>query len=203
VGGRTAADGLDGGGAGGAAAARRGGGGGRRAAPAPPGGGGRARRYLHVYGPTTPQAFARWAGIGPRYAVAMFDALRPSLTPVRTPIGAAWILSRDEPTLRAAPGSAAPARLLPSGDAFFLLHGADRELLVPDARRRAVLWPPRVWPGALLVDGDIAGTWRRSNETITIETWRRLPRTARDAVEAEARSLPIPVERRVVVRWNE
>jgi len=39
---------------------------------------------------------------------------------------------RDEPTLRAAPGPVAPARLLPSGDAYLLLQGADRELLVPD-----------------------------------------------------------------------
>jgi hypothetical protein len=161
------------------------------------------RRYLHVYGPGTPQAFARWAGIGPRYASAAFDALRPSLIPVRTPIGDGWILSRDETSLRAPAGPAAPARLLPSGDAFFLLHGADRELLVPDAKRRAMLWTPRVWPGAVLVDGEIAGTWRRANESITIETWRRLPRAARDAVEEEARSLPVPVERPIVVRWNE
>ena len=27
-----------------------------------------ARRYLHVFGPTTPAAFATWAGIGPREA---------------------------------------------------------------------------------------------------------------------------------------
>jgi hypothetical protein len=161
------------------------------------------RRYLHVYGPGTPQAFARWAGIGPRYAVAAFDALRPSLIPVRTPIGEGWILSRDETSLRAPAGPAAPARLLPSGDAFFLVHGADRELLVPDAERRAMLWTPRVWPGAVLVDGEIAGTWRRANESITIETWRRLSRAARDAVEEEARSLPVPVERPIVVRWNE
>jgi hypothetical protein len=161
------------------------------------------RRYLHVYGPGTPQAFARWAGIGPRYAAAAFDALRPSLIPVRTPIGEGWILSRDETSLRAPAGPAAPARLLPSGDAFFLLHGADRELLVPDAKRRAMLWTPRVWPGAVLVDGEIAGTWRRANESITIETWRRLPRAARVAVEEEARSLPVPVERPIVVRWNE
>ncbi len=48
---------------------------------------------------------------------------RRSLTPVRTPIGDAWILTRDEPTFRAVPGPAAPARLLPSGDAYFLLRG--------------------------------------------------------------------------------
>src|SRR5438128_1590132 len=88
-----------------------------------------ARRYLHVFGPATPEAFAGWAGIPARGSVAAFDTLRRSLTPVRTPIGDAWILTRDEATFRAAPpGPTASARLLPSGDAYFLLHGDDREL---------------------------------------------------------------------------
>ncbi len=163
-----------------------------------------ARRYLHIFGPATPEAFAGWAGIGARDGVAAFDALRRSLTPVRTPVGDAWILTRDVPTFRAAPGSAAPARLLPSGDAYFLLHGADRELLVPDGGRRRELWTPRVWPGGLLVDGEVAGTWRRAEATVTIQTWRRLSRAARGAVEAEAASLPLPgVRGRIAVRWDD
>jgi len=163
-----------------------------------------ARRYLHVFGPTLPEAFAEWAAIGARHGRAAFGALGRSVTPVRTPIGEAWILSRDEPAIRAAAGPAAPARLLPSGDAYFLLQGADRALLVPDPDRRGALWTPRVWPGALLVDGEIVGTWRRAQRTVTIEPWRRLSRAGRDAVEAEAESLPLPgVEAQIVVRWND
>jgi hypothetical protein len=164
-----------------------------------------ARRYLHVYGPATPQAFGRWAGLGPRYAAAAFEALRGSMTPVRTPVGDAWILTADEGALRAGPGPVAPARLLPSGDAYFLLQGTDRELVVPDAGRRAALWTPRVWPGALLVGGEIAGTWRRADTGLTVQPWRRLPRAERDAVTAEAESLPLPgIEgRRIVVRWDD
>jgi len=87
-----------------------------------------ARRYLHVFGPATPVAFAQWAGIRPRAAgSAAFDALVGSLTPVRTPVGDAWILTSDEPTFRAPGGPAASARLLPSGDAYWLLQGAERE----------------------------------------------------------------------------
>src|SRR5919108_5857769 len=82
-----------------------------------------ARRYLHVFGPTTPDAFAQWAGIAAREGVAAFDALHRSLTPVRTPLGNAWILSRDEPAYCADASPAAPARLLPSGDVYFLLQG--------------------------------------------------------------------------------
>lgn len=160
------------------------------------------RRYLHIFGPATPQAFAEWAGIGKRQAASAFDALRRSLTAVRTPIGDAWILARDEARFRGDPRPPAPARLLPSGDAYFLLQGNDRGLLIADADRRRALWTPRVWPGAVLVAGEIVGTWRRSGETLTIETWRRLARSARDAVENEVAALPLPgVERRIAVRW--
>ena len=163
-----------------------------------------ARRYLHVFGPTTPDAFAEWAGIGTRQAIEAFDVLRSELTPVRSPIGDAWILARDEPAFRAPEGPAAPARLLPSGDTYFLLQGADRELLVPEAVRRSLLWTSRVWPGAVLVAGEIVGTWRRAEAALTVQPWRRLSRVERDAVEAEAEALPLPgIERRIVVRWDE
>jgi hypothetical protein len=163
-----------------------------------------ARRYLHVFGPTTPTSFARWAGIGPRDGESAFGALGSSLTQVRTPIGDGWILSRDEPAFREAVGRAARARFLPSGDAYFLLQGADRELLVPDAVRRGALWTTRVWPGALLVEGEVVGTWRRADATLTVQPWHRLSRAARNAVEAEAEALPLPgVKSEVVVRWDD
>ena len=163
-----------------------------------------ARRYLHVFGPTTAASFATWAGIGPREAGAAFDALATSLTPVRTPMGEAWILTSDEAELTAPEGPAAAARLLASGDAYYLLQGVDRELLVPDPTQRSELWTSRVWPGAVLVAGEVVGTWRRAQAKLTIESWRRLSQAERDAVEAEARSLPLPeVEGRIVVRWDE
>jgi winged helix DNA-binding protein len=163
-----------------------------------------ARRYLHVYGPTTPAAFGQWSSVAPKYAAAAFAALRESLTPVRTPAGDGWILAADEPALRAAPGPEAPARLLPSGDAYLLLQGTDRDLLVPEADRRRALWTPRVWPGGLLIEGEVAGTWRRADEVLTVQPWRRLSPAERDAVAAEAASLPLPgITRRIAVRWDD
>jgi hypothetical protein len=162
-----------------------------------------ARRYLHVFGPSTAPAFAKWAGVSGRAAATTFESLADALTPVRAPIGDAWILASDEPDLRADPGLAAPARLLPSGDAYYLLWGPDRELLVPDANRRAELWTPRVWPGALLVGSEIRGVWRRAHDTLTIQAWGKLSKAERDAVEAEAAALPLPgLERAIVVRWD-
>ena len=162
-----------------------------------------ARRYLHVFGPTTPDAFTKWAGIAAGEGRAAFDALSRSLTPVRTPIGDAWILTRDEPTFRAPAGPTAPARLLPSGDTYFLLQGSDRELLVPEADRRRTLWTSRVWPGAVLVRGEAIGTWRRAGPVVTVGSWRRLTRGERTAIEAEAESLPLPdVRGPILVRWE-
>jgi hypothetical protein len=47
-----------------------------------------ARRYLHIYGPTTPEAFARWAGIRPPHGCS------PAATPIcccyREPTGSSW-----------------------------------------------------------------------------------------------------------------
>lgn len=163
-----------------------------------------ARRYLHVLGPGTPGAFAQWAGIGAPDGRRAFGALAAELTPVRTPVGDGWILAADEASFLAPEGPRAPARLLPSGDAYFLLWGADRELLVPEADRRALLWTSRVWPGAIFVDGEIIGTWRRAGANVTLEPWRSLLPAQRTAVEVEAESLPLPeVGGRVRARWSE
>jgi hypothetical protein len=159
-----------------------------------------ARRYLHVFGPATPEAFSLWAGVGGGDALAAFEGLSVSLTAVRTPIGDAWILARDEPGFREPSGPPAAARLLPSGDAYYLYWGAGRELIVPDAAQRAELWTTRVWPGAVLVAGEIVGTWRRARADLSVQPWRRLTRAERDAVEAEAQSLPLPgIERRISI----
>jgi hypothetical protein len=162
-----------------------------------------ARRYLHVFGPATADGFARWAGISRRAGAIAFASLDGSLLPVRTPLGDEWLLADDEPAVRAPATTPAPARLLPSGDAYFLLDGAERELLVPQGDLRQRLWTSRVWPGALLVEGEIRGTWRRAQHTVRIDTWTRPSRAVRDVVEAEAATLPLPgVERRIEVVWG-
>ena len=162
-----------------------------------------ARRYLHIFGPTTADGFARWAGISRRSAANAFASLEGSLLPVRSPLGDEWLLADDEPAVRAGETVAAPARLLPSGDAYFLLDGAERELLVPRADQRQRLWTSRVWPGALLVGGEIRGTWRRAQHTVRLDAWARLSHGMRDAIEAEARALPLPgVDPQIEVVWN-
>jgi hypothetical protein len=162
-----------------------------------------ARRYLHVFGPATAGSFAKWAGIGAGAAAGTFEILRSELLAVSTPIGDGWLLAADGEAVRAGPGAFAAARLLPSGDAYYLLWGADRELLVADADRRSELWTSRVWPGALLLAGEVRGTWRRAHDVVTVTAWGRLSPAERDAVEAEAAGLPLPgLDRDVRVMWE-
>jgi hypothetical protein len=60
-----------------------------------------------------------------------------------------------------------------------------------------------VWPGAVLVGGEIAGTWRRAKHELSVQSWRRFTQAERDAVEGEAHSLPLPgIDREIDVRWN-
>ena len=162
-----------------------------------------ARRYLHVFGPATPDAFSIWAGVGGGEARATFDALSASLIAVRAPIGDGWILAGDEPAFREPPGPDAAARLLPSGDAYSLLWREQRALLVPEAARQGELWTPRVWPGAILLHGEVRGTWRRAHDIVTAQAWGRFSPAERAAVEAEAAALPLPgLERAIRVRWD-
>lgn len=162
-----------------------------------------ARRHLTVYGPTTPEVFGRWSSVGLAGGRRTYAALAPELVPVRTPIGDAWILAADEPPFRPVELDSMHVRFLPSGDALTLLHGPERALLVPDERRRAELWTPRVWPGAVLIGGEVAGTWRRANALVRVQAWRDLSPAERDAVEAEAVSLPLPPgEGAIRVAWD-
>jgi hypothetical protein len=160
------------------------------------------RRYLHIYGPSTPASFADWAAVSSRSARASLESISGELIEVRSPIGGGWILASDEASFTRDPDPPAPARLLPSGDSYWMYQGADRQLIVPAADRRRQLWTPRVWPGALLVDGEIAGTWRRTDADIRIEACRSFSPGEREAIETEATSLPLPLTGDLRVHWD-
>jgi hypothetical protein len=150
-----------------------------------------ARRYLHVCGPVTPEGLAWFMGLRPALARAVLAALDPELVPVRTPLGDAWLLAADADDAAALPGPPVAVRILSSGDPYLVAH--DRPLLVPDEARRHELWPSgTVWPGGLMVDGELVGSWRRSGRRMTISAWRLLSPGEREAVEQEAASLPLP-----------
>lgn len=161
-----------------------------------------ARRYFRVFGPGTTEGFARWAGVTGSLARQIVDDIAPEMIPCDTPVGAAAILASDERLLVEAPESTDTVRLLPSGDTYYLLQGAARELLVPDGALRERLWTSRVWPGAILVGCEIVGTWRRAGRRLTLEPWRVMTGSEQRHIEREARSLPIPGVEDLDVQWD-
>ncbi|GAB3679031.1 crosslink repair DNA glycosylase YcaQ family protein [Angustibacter aerolatus] len=80
-------------------------------------------------------------------------------------------------------------RLLPPGDPW--LQARDRDLLLPGTDRQKALWKAINAPGALLVDGELEGTWtakqgRAGRVLVRVTVFEPLdPATARE-VEAEA-----------------
>jgi Winged helix DNA-binding domain len=93
-------------------------------------------------------------------------------------------------------GAAEPAavlRLLPPSDP--LLRGGDRELLVPDAAHRKLLWTAIGAPGAVLSGVDVVGYWRTAQRgrllDVTVAEFRTLRPGERAALEEEAERLAV------------
>src|SRR5439155_479904 len=58
-----------------------------------------------------------------------------------------------------------------------------------------------VWAGALLVNGDLVGTWRRQVGRVTVRGWRPLEPEVREAFEEEVSRMPIESVTKEV-RWS-
>lgn len=75
-----------------------------------------------------------------------------------------------------------------------------------DVSRRNVVFPPVGQsqghiPGAVLVDGEIVGSWQRQQRKVAIDAWTPLPAHAREAIEREALTFPIESKDPASVTW--
>ncbi len=140
--------------------------------------------YLTLLGPATAVDVAGYFEV----RRADLDELWPAdLAEVRVAGKKAWLPEEQVSALEQAP---APdlVRLLGAFDPF--LQARDRNLIVADKAAHKTLWPVLGRPGALFVDGEVAGTWRPkstgSKLTLQIEAFAGLPPEVWDQVEAEA-----------------
>jgi len=168
-----------------------------------------ARRFLRSVGPSTPREFTWWTGgwagsFGSSTRGELSDAeltfrsLEKELTEVEVAGRKQWALQTDRPRLEHAV-SVETVRLLPAGDPY--LASPDRPLIVPQPRFRSELWPKSVWPGALLVNGELVGTWRRQVGRVTVRAWRPLEPEVKESVEEEVSQMPIESAKKEV-RWS-
>jgi Winged helix DNA-binding domain len=148
------------------------------------------RRHVHAFGPTTPSAFAWWAGISLRDAQLSFDTLASELIAVSYDGHHAWILAADE-TAVLTTESMRGVRFLVASD--LRLFGQDRAgLFVGPGLRRLNALHDTFHPGGLAIDGTIAGAWGRRAGRVSVRTSGPLSESVRRAIRTEAESMPVP-----------
>ncbi|SHN85652.1 Winged helix DNA-binding domain-containing protein [Geodermatophilus obscurus] len=142
------------------------------------------RGYLRLLGPATPKLVAGYLDAPVKDVQARWpdDAVEVTVDGERR-----WLLAEDADRVDDVP-PATGVLLLGPFDLF--LQARDRPLLVDDPVRAKALWPVLGRPGAVLADGEVAGTWRPrkagSTLTVTVELWQPVPR---EAVTAAAERL--------------
>ncbi|HLW02223.1 MAG TPA: winged helix DNA-binding domain-containing protein [Ktedonobacterales bacterium] len=149
------------------------------------------KRYLHAYGPATPQHFAQWLSAPHKWARDLFDALAGELEPVEVNDSLAWVVAGDT----AFPSSPVHSvRLLPYFDAY-LVGSQPRAWLFPGRAAERALTPSGQagnYP-VLLIDGIVAGVWhqRRAGRwlDITVEPFDPLTAQERRALDEQVERL--------------
>lgn len=132
-------------------------------------------RYLHAYGPATPQHFAQWLNAPRTWASALFDSLGSRLESVHVDGLPAWVSAGDTQggTVAALP----QILLLPYFDPY-VVGGQPRTLLFAGrAAEQALSGGQAGTLPVLLIDGTVAGVWhhRASGRLIDITVESFLP----------------------------
>ncbi len=161
------------------------------------------RRFLHCYGPATPQAFARWSGASANFAAASFNLIEDELISVEFGGKPLFLRRQDSAKLL---GAVRPhgVRLLPPGDPYLALQ--HKPLLLPDTALHKKIWKSSANPGVVLADGEIVATWRPQKRGSQLLIWVEpliagLPAHFRREIESEAQRIaPLRQAREVIVR---
>ncbi|WP_433317783.1 winged helix DNA-binding domain-containing protein [Micromonospora chersina] len=144
------------------------------------------RAYLRLLGPATPKHVADYLDAPVKDVKARWP---DDVVEVVVDGEARSLLAADERAFDASDGRA--TRLLGPYDLF--LQAKDRATLVPDTAHAKELWPVLGRPGAVLVDGELVGTWRprKSGRTfkVAVQPWRTLSASTRNDIVEQAERL--------------
>ncbi|OXM74267.1 MULTISPECIES: winged helix DNA-binding domain-containing protein [Amycolatopsis] len=146
-------------------------------------------RYLAAFGPASVADVQAWSGLTRLGEVV--DRLRPRLRVFRTEQGREVFDLPEAP--RPDPATPAPPRFIAEFDNLLLSHTDRTRVLPDDARKRVFGVPNGVFPGTILVDGLVRGSWRiarsRNAATLEIEPYERFSTKDRAALEDEGARL--------------
>ena len=139
------------------------------------------RRYLAAFGPASVADAQAWSGLTGLKPV--FEELRDELATFRDEAGVELFDLLGAP--RPDAGTPAPVRLLPDYDNLVLAY-RDRSRFVPEEHRKAIFRPAGVVRATFLVDGVVAGVWKREKSgDVTLEPFGRLAKRDRAALDEE------------------
>ncbi|WP_089010085.1 DNA glycosylase AlkZ-like family protein [Micromonospora viridifaciens] len=153
------------------------------------------RAYLRLLGPATPKHVADYLDAPVKDVKARWPA-----DAIEVSVGGEtrWVLSTDADRFDAPRPQL--VRLLGPFDLF--LQAKDRPLLVDDPARAKVLWPVLGRPGAVVVDGEVTGTWRPRQSggklTVQVQLWSAVPGRIRAAIAEQAERLAAHRQLRLV-----
>ncbi|WP_319461767.1 DNA glycosylase AlkZ-like family protein [Micromonospora sp. RTP1Z1] len=148
-----------------------------------------ALAYQRLLGPATVGDVAAFLGTSTTELRRVWPA--DAQAEVRVDGRPAWVPADRLDALRAV-DPARLVRLLPPGDPY--LQARDRALLVPERAHQQQLWRMLGNPGALLVDGEITGTWRAKQAAkgrleLTVTPFAPLPKRVVGEIGAEAETV--------------
>jgi hypothetical protein len=148
------------------------------------------KAYFRLNGPAGRTQFRDWMEGGTEATAGLWWT--PGDAIVRVQVGDRR-LDLPESLVDTVTGAPLPrgVALVPPNDPY--LRQVDRTLLVPDRTRRHEVFRPLSGPGALLVDGEVAGTWRyrRGDHAVTITPFDRLDPARRARAERRARLVAV------------
>jgi hypothetical protein len=158
-----------------------------------------ARRFFRYLGPATAQDLRWWLDGLQTDADETVRALGDELEPVMVESQPCLLLrdsGREDP-----PIDTTGVHLLPPDDTY--INRRIGGLLVQTAERRSMLWPKAPPPGALVIDGEVHGTWRRQKGSIEITPWHTISRRLQADVDETAGGLPLSTESGIQVGWRD
>ncbi len=146
-------------------------------------------RYLAAFGPATVRDIQAWSGLTRLREVV--EELRPGLRVFRDEQGAELFDLPGAP--RPDPDTPAPVRLVAEFDNLILSH-ADRARVLSEGRRKQLFARPNgVFPGSVLIDGFVTGSWKltrsRPAAVLAVELFEPVAAGTRDAVTEEGERL--------------
>jgi hypothetical protein len=153
-------------------------------------------KYLRGYGPATQQDFSLWSGLMADDAKRAIANASPMIRQIEVEgtKGQFWILKEDMKALDSIDSvEPAPARLLPKFDSILLGH-KDRSRIIKDQHRKLVFRSKAGDIAAtVLVDGQIAGTWKytrkRRTLVVSVKPFAKIARDDKAEVKQQASEL--------------